>query len=69
MQYNGEDLKRDKYVKFHGLIYRKAIFTQILCTQVGPGEGYELTVKGFRSSASSLYNGMKHNDGMKFTTR
>merc|ERR1712055_764911 len=37
--------------------------------KVGPGDGYELTVNGFQSAPSTLYNGMKHNDGVKFSTR
>jgi len=51
------DFDKKKYVAFYNQF------------KVGAGEGYQLTVKGFQSSTSSLYNGMKHNHGMKFTTR
>ena len=38
------------------------------CIQVGSAEGYQLTVTGFSPSSSTLHDGMKHNNGMNFTT-
>ena len=37
--------------------------------QVGPGEEYELTVKGFKSSLSTLGDGMNNHNGRKFTAK
>merc|ERR1712126_353021 len=37
--------------------------------KVGPGDGYELTIGGYQSSVSTLNNGMKQNNGMRFSTR
>merc|ERR1711972_1264682 len=36
--------------------------------EVGSAEGYQLTVTGFSPSSSTLHDGMKHNNGMNFTT-
>ena len=38
------------------------------CIQVSSAEGYQLTVTGFSPSSSTLHDGMKHNNGMNFTT-
>ena len=37
--------------------------------QVGPGEGYMLTVGGFNTGLSTLGDSMSSNNGMKFTTK
>ena len=37
--------------------------------QVGPGDDYVLTVKGFNDALSTLGDSMLYNNGFKFTTK
>ena len=37
--------------------------------QVGPGEEYELTVKGYDGGLSTLGNSMSRHNGRKFTAK
>ena len=52
-------------------IYDKMIMTTIMMMfQVGPGDGYELTVGGFNEAKSTLGDSMiKYDNGMKFSTK
>ena len=37
--------------------------------QVGPGDDYVLTVKGFNDALSTLGDSMNYHNGMKFSTK
>ena len=51
-------------------IYDKMIMTTIMMMfQVGPGDGYELTVGGFNEAKSTLGDSMWVSNGKKFTTK
>ena len=41
----------------------------MMTMQVGPGDGYMLSVGQFDSSASTLGDSMSYHNGMKFTTK
>ena len=51
-------------------IYDKMMtMTIMMLLQVGPGDGYELTVGGFNKAKSTLGNDMTYNTGAKFSTK
>ena len=41
----------------------------MMMMQVGPGDGYVLTVGGFNKALSTLGDSMAYHNGMKFTTK
>ena len=45
------------------------MMTIMMMLQVGPGDGYELTVGGFNEAKSTLGDSMFYNNGWKFSTK
>ena len=41
----------------------------IYAIQVGPADGYELTVYGFNATLSTLGDNMQYSNGVKFSTK
>ena len=41
----------------------------MMMIQVGPGDGYVLTVGGFNKALSTLGDSMAYHNGMKFSTK
>ena len=45
------------------------IMMLMMMMQVGPGDGYVLTVGGFNKALSTLGDSMAYHNGMKFSTK